>query len=375
MPLVVDAHEDLAWNALTFGRDYSRSAQAIRQAESSGAVPRQNGNALLGLDDYLRGNVAIIFGTLYATPLRYRFGDWDKLHYKDAAQAHKIYAQQLDYYERLAEEHPQFKLVNTRKDLESVLATWSPMSPDVGRSRDASRSGSDQRQVGIVRLMEGADCIRDPKEVEWWVERGVRIIGPAWSATRYSGGTREPGPLPPDGRRLLAEMANFRLLLDLSHASAESYFETLECYEGTVIVSHANPRALLKAPAHPERFLSDDMIRRLAERGGVMGIVPYNRFLKAAWRLEDGKNALRLKQVVAMIDHVCQLTGSAGHVGLGSDFDGGFGVECVPAEIDTVADLPLIGEELKEWGYAGSEVEQILSGNWIRILRTGLPIT
>lgn len=361
MPLIIDAHQDLAWNALTFGRDYSRSAQATREAERNTATPTRNGDSLLGLPDYLRGQVAVVFGTLYAAPLRHKFGDWDTLFYKDAESAHKVYAQQIDYYARLADEHPQFKLINSRKDLESVLNSWKPTSPEA------------DRQIGLVRLMEGADCIREPQEVEWWVERGVRIVGLAWAATRYAGGTGEPGPLTPEGRRLLSEMANQGLILDLSHASDESYLEAVEKYEGTVIASHANPRALLKNPARPERFLSDDMVRALAQRGGVAGIVPYNRFLKADWRMEDGKQAVTLDQVLAMIDHICQLTGSADHVGIGSDFDGGFGVSGTPQEIDTVADLQMLNGRLQERGYTAGDIEKILSGNWLRILQQGLP--
>ena len=357
MPLIVDAHEDLAWNAITFGRDYSRSAHAIRDSERDTVAPAHNGNALLGLDDYLRGGVAIVFGILFAAPLRSKMGEWDALTYKDAAQAHRLYAQQLDYYERLADTHPQFRLINTRRDLETVLDSWK----------------TESRSIGIVRLMEGADGVREPKEAEWWMERGVRIMGLSWAATRYAGGTGEPGPLTPEGRRLLSEMANLGLILDLSHASDESFLEAIERFEGAVIASHSNPRALLNGTPRPERHLSDDMIRCLAERGGVTGIVPYNRFLKGDWRPEDGKHTVTLAHVTAMIDHVCQITGSADHVGIGSDFDGGFGVERAPAEIDTVADLGLIGSALKERGYSEADVEKIMSGNWLRILRQGLP--
>ncbi|HLF01817.1 MAG TPA: membrane dipeptidase [Anaerolineales bacterium] len=379
MSLIVDAHQDLAWNAITFGRDYSHSAHTIRESELNSAAPAHNGNTLLGLPDYLRGEVAIVFGTLFAAPFRNKMGEWDVLNYKDSVQAHRLYAQQLDYYERLADTHPEFMLINTRRDLEGVLATWSPTSyhpvakrsgHDVGRSQETSDSN---RQVGIVRLMEGADGIREPKEAEWWLERGVRIIGLAWAATRYAGGTGEPGPLTPEGRRLLAEMANLGLILDLSHASDESFLEAIERFEGTIIASHANPRAMLKDPQRPERFLSDDMIRALRDRGGVTGIVPFNRFLKAGWQNADGKHAITLEHVVAMIDHVCQITGNADYVGIGSDFDGGFGVEHAPAEIDTVADLGLIGGKLKERGYAETDVEKVMGGNWLRILRRGLP--
>ena len=70
MHLIVDAHEDLAWNALTFGRDYTRSALDTRQAELKTETPWRNGNTLLGLPEYLQGQVAVVFGTLFVAPAR-----------------------------------------------------------------------------------------------------------------------------------------------------------------------------------------------------------------------------------------------------------------------------------------------------------------
>jgi membrane dipeptidase len=361
MYLIVDAHQDLAWNALTFGRDYTRSALATRQAEQNSLTPARNGHTLLGLNEYLLGRIAVVFGTLYASPARRSLGDWDVLSYADAQEAHRRYAEQLDYYERLTDEHPQFRLIRTRADLESVLGAWQS-------------SEVTERRVGLVSLMEGADGIREPKEAEWWKERGVRIVGLAWAGTRYAGGTGEPGPLTPEGRKLLDVMADLGLILDLSHASDESFFEALDRFEGTVIASHSNPRARLQGTPRPERMLSDEMIQRLAERRGVIGVVPYNRFLKAGWQPTEGKQAVTLDAVTAMIDHVCQVTGSAAHVGIGSDFDGGFGVDSTPAEIDTVADLQKIGERLSErLGYAQADIAAIMGLNWVEILRRGLP--
>src|ERR1041384_7900105 len=164
MHLIVDAHEDLAWNALTFGRDYTQSALFMRQQEQGRAAPAQNGHTLLGLSEYLLGHIAVIFSTLFAAPLRRRLGEWDTQAYADIPQAYRLYATQLDYYERLADDHEQFVLIRGRGDLEDVLATWE---------------GDDlaQRRVGLVPLMAGADAIRETKEAEWGMERGVRIIG------------------------------------------------------------------------------------------------------------------------------------------------------------------------------------------------------
>jgi membrane dipeptidase len=360
MHLIVDAHEDLAWNALTFGRDYTRSARQTRQAELKSEAPQRNGNTLLGLPEYLQGQVAVVFGVIFVGPARSANPAWETETYADANEAYRAANRQLDYYHRLTDEHEQLQRIGGRGDLERVLASWSAADPAA-------------RRVGLVPLMEGADPIRTPEEAEEWMERGIRIVGLAWASTRYSGGTGEPGPLTPEGRRLLDVMADLGLILDLSHASDESFLEALDRYEGTVIVSHANARALLKDFPRPERMLSDEMIRRLAGAGGVIGVVPLNRFLQSSWQPSRGKGAVTLSAVLDMIDHICQVTGSAAHVGIGSDFDGGFGVESTPAEIDTVADLQKLDGLLRARGYTDSDVAAILGQNWIEVLRRGLP--
>ena len=361
MPLIVDAHEDLAWNALSFGRDYTRSARLTRQLESGSATPAHAGQTMLGLEEYLQAQVAVIFSTLFVCPRRRQSGAWETQIYADAREAHRRYAEQLDHYRRLVDADTPFTLIGNRADLRAVLASWE------------DPTASDRRRIGLVPLMEGADGIVEPEEAAWWMERGLRIIGLAWAGTQYAGGTGEPGPLTPQGRRLLGVMADIGLMLDLAHTSDAAYLEALDLFEGPVIVSHANPRALMRNYARPERLLSDNMIVRLAERGGVVGIMPHNDFLQAGWRRGDRRDAVTLERVVAMIDHVCQLTGSAAHAGLGTDFDGGRGLDYMPAELDSIADLPKVGAALRAHGYSEEAIAAILGQNWLRVLEKGLP--
>jgi membrane dipeptidase len=77
-----------------------------------------------------------------------------------------------------------------------------------------------------------------------------------------------------------------------------------------------------------------------------------------------------LEHVIAHIDHVCQLLGSAQHVGLGTDFDGGVGLHLIPRDLDSIADIGLIGQALLRRGYRSADVDAILAGNWLRVLRT-----
>lgn len=355
--LVVDAHEDIAWNMLTFGRDYTQSALWIRQREAGTSIPSYNGNTLLGKAEWLLGHVGVIFATLFAGPLRSRRGDWDILCYRNSHEAYKLASEQLDAYHRLADEHEQFRLIGSKAELAEVLETW------------AEDKGLEDHRIGLLPLMEGADPIVEPGQTEEWFERGMRVIGLSWEGTRYAGGTHEPGPLTPEGLHLLDVMAALGIILDLSHIAEEAYFQALDRYEGPVIVSHANPRRFLPT----SRGLSDEMIVSLAERGGVIGIVPYNVFLKPGWQKGDRRDAVTLHTVADAIDHVCQVTGSAQHVGIGSDFDGGLGLEHVPAGIDSVADLQKIAQVLAERGYTSDQVAGIMAGNWLRTLQESLP--
>lgn len=349
---IVDAHEDIAWNTLVLGRDVRRSALETRRLEEDTDVPRRNGLCMVGLPEWLTGGVAIVFGTIFVSPVRRGI---PKAHtYATAEEAHTLAQAQLDYYHRLADECDQIALVRNRADLDAVLTSWESETP----------------QVGIVLLMEGADPVREPAEAEMWFERGLRLVGLSWAAgSRYAGGNAAPGRLTDAGSELLAVMADLGLIVDVSHLAEESFFEVLDRFDGWIVATHANPRARVPGP----RQLSDEMIRRLAERDSVIGIVPYNLFLRPGWSKGDAKDAVTVADVAAAVDHVCQVVGDAARVGLGSDFDGGFGAESAPAEIDTVADLARIGPALGELGYGDEEIAAVLGGNWLRVLRAALP--
>lgn len=168
--LTVDAHQDLAWNILTFGRDYTLSTADTRRREAGGIAPQVNGDTLLGYPDYLRGKVALIFATLFAAPVRAKSGDWDRQTYLDTNQARQLYSEQLDAYKYLVDRAPEkFSLVLSTRDMDSILSVW-----------DAAEEETPNLPVGLVPLMEGAEAIRSLDELPDWWERGVRIIGPAW---------------------------------------------------------------------------------------------------------------------------------------------------------------------------------------------------
>jgi membrane dipeptidase len=360
--IIVDAHEDLAWNALTFGRDYLNPVEATRARERGTPIPERNkGQAMIGHPEWVEGRVAVVFSTLFASPIERQEGDWDTEVYHDVESASACYRANLDYYQRLFTDHPESLCpVRSRRDLEALRKAWE--------------SDFDQPPpVGLVMLMEGADGIREPDELGWWYDAGLRILGPAWSRTRYAGGTGAPGPLTDLGRALLRSMSEYGMVLDLSHLSREGVLEALERYQGPIIASHISPLELVPNAAKPERHFTREIIRLCAERGVVMGLVLANDFLKDGWVYGQDRAAVTLQDVVQAMDDICQSLGESRWVGIGSDFDGGFGLESVPAGLDSVADLRLIGDALGEAGYPAADVQAILGGNWLRMLDESLP--
>lgn len=358
--ILVDAHQDLAWNMLTFKRDYTRSAAETRQGERGSETPSLNGDTLLGWPDYQAGRVAILFATLFAAPLRARLAAWDTQTYANPDQAYAIYNAQLDAYYRLSDQHPdKFRLVLNQADLQEVLSHWE-------------NEAQEAHPVGLVPLMECAEAIRHPEELEAWWQRGLRIIGPAWRGTRFCGGTQEPGALTREGFALLEGMAALGFGLDLSHMDEKAVLQSLDAYPGRIIASHANAKALLHGEER-NRFLSDRVIHGIIERDGTIGIVPFNPFLVSGWKPADGRQQVTLQHVAAQIDYICQIAGDARHAGIGSDFDGGFGLQKTPAEIDTIADLPKLIPCLADKGYTEEDISAILGRNWIDFLDHLLP--
>lgn len=361
MPIIVDAHADLAYNMLKYGRDYTRSAAETRKLETGSATVVDNEDCVIGWPDYQRGQVAIVFATVYAMPARWSKSPNKGQVYKTFDEAHKLYRNQLLTYHRMTDSIPdKFRLVASSRDLNLILDHWN--SP--------TENG---HPVGMVVLMEGAEGIRSLSELDEWYELGVRLIGPAWVGTRYCGGWKEPGPLTNDGRKLLAAMADHNFVLDLSHMDEQSAIEALDMYRGSIVGTHANCEALMPNSG-TNRHFSDRVIEGIIERDGVVGVVPYNCYLKSGWLVgRNERSEVPLSYVANHIDHICQIAGDALHAGIGSDFDGGFGLQSIPAEMDTIADLQNLVSLLQARGYSETDIENIFSGNWLARLKRDLP--
>ena len=168
-------------------------------------------------------------------------------------------------------------------------------------------------------------------------------------------------------------MAEIGLTLDLSHMDELSARQSLDLYSGPIIASHANAAALL--PGYDgNRLLPDEVIRGIIARDGIIGVIPYCKFLDNSWKRGDRREQITLEMLAAHIDHICQIAGNARHAGLGSDFDGGFGRESAPEGVETIADLQKLAPILMTKGYNDEEIAAVLGENWLRHLQTYLPI-
>jgi membrane dipeptidase len=359
--LIVDAHLDLAWNALQWNRNLLCSAHTIRTTERTSKINVPGlGMGAVALPEMRSGRVALSFVTLLAKSSGNPIPHSD---FGSPAQAYGIARGQLAYYEALqAEGHA--RIITTVSALDSHIAewkAWEQTSPD-----------SSQPPLGFIITMESADPILRPEQVPQWYQSGLRIIGPGhYGVGRYAGGHDTEVGLNGAGRMLLRSMADHGLVLDVTHLSDQSFWEALDLFSGTVLASHSNCRALVPH----QRQLSDEQLRAIIERGGVIGVAVVALMLKLGWILGKSSNQdITLEHVVDHIDHVCQLAGNCDHVALGTDLDGGCGIEAVPRDMDTIADLQKLPALLKARGYVDADIERFLHGNWIRLLHDARPV-
>ncbi len=366
MTFLIDAHEDLAYSALTFKRDYRQSAYETRKIEAGSHTVDVNGDCMLGWPEYQKGQVAVIVCSLFISPRKYREGTWENQDYASFDEAYRLTMGQVDYYRRLCDSAPdKFRQLLDRADLAQVLQPWNEASVS---------SATPANPVGLVLSVEGAEGISSQHQLEELWQAGVRYIGPVWAGTRLCGGTLEGDGFTREGLIFLDWMAELGYTLDIAHMNERSALEALDRFPGRIIASHANASALLDGDERLiRRHLSDRVIRSLSERGGVMGVLPCNRFLVPGWEPGDSREQVPLRLLVDHVDHICQVAGSSRHVAIGSDFDGGFGWPTVPLEFDSIADLQKIEPALLARGFEPADIQAIFHQNWQNILENTLP--
>ncbi|HEY3541689.1 MAG TPA: membrane dipeptidase [Gaiellaceae bacterium] len=334
--MLVDGHEDLALNVVSYGRDYLGSTALEIRAREDDAPP--GGRCMVSLADWQAGGIGVVVATIAVIPADHGFPGEQS--YVTAEEARAAALAQLAVYEEWDASGAPVSIVRERRDL-------------------------DRDGVRLVLLMENADPIRDVADLAFWVERGVRIVGPAWHANRYAGDTRQPGPLTPLGRELVRELGRIGVALDVTHLAEEATLEAFGLSDGPVTATHAHSRRTVAL----DRLLGDGVVAEIAARDGVVGLLPVNWALAGAWRRGDARPPL--DRVVDAVEDLLALV-DVSHIGVGTDYDGGQGAESAPAEIETIADLPKLGDALVARGYARADADAILGRNWLRWLRAVL---
>jgi membrane dipeptidase len=176
------------------------------------------------------------------------------------------------------------------------------------------------------------------------------------------------GGLNAAGRDLLREMDRLGMILDVTHLSDDSFWDALDIFNGPIWASHSNCRHI----APDVRQFSDEQIKALIDRQAVLGMVFDAWMMIPGWirgTTTPADAALRIEHICDHIDHIAQLAGHVGNIGIGSDLDGGYGTEQTPTDLDTIADLTTLRSLLIKRGYTTLDTGSILSGNYISFLR------
>jgi membrane dipeptidase len=360
MRWLIDGHLDLAWNALSWGRDITVELGELNQADIGPADHPSRGRATTTLPEMRRAGVVLCQATLLARAnprARPEEGHARiSLDFANQEIASATASGQLAYY-ALLERRGLLRLIRSRRELD---AHWQRFT-----------ANSTKEPIGFILAMEGADPIVEPDQAHSWWDIGLRSVNLAhYGKSRYAVGTGDDGPLTPEGVQLLREFEKLGMILDATHLSDTSFYQALERFGGPVLASHNNCRSLV-----PDgRQFSDEQLRMLIERDAVIGAALDAWMLYPGWiRRQTSREVVRLDAVADHIDHVCQLAGKHSHAAIGSDLDGGFGTEQCPVGMDRISDLQKLDEILAGRGYSDGAIDDIFHGNWLRFFRQNLP--
>ena len=319
--MIVDAHLDISWNAISAGRGFELEPAP---------------GYLISRSSLAAAGVGLVFATLYTAPARAGRAMRTRFVYENEHEAQIMALAEVNYYRSCG-----LQLIGTKGDLDAYARGW--------------RKG----QVAAVLLMEGADPIETPSELGAWADRGLRIVGPAWGGTRYSGGTGAPGGLTILGAQLLKAMRRKRMILDLSHMADQAVADAFEQWRGPIMASHSNARAIVPG----DRQITDATAAEVARRGGMLGVSFYQPHLRQTGRPS-------LDDVVRHAVHLARAAGGPEHVGLGTDLDGGFDSRHAP--LSNLSQLKDLTVRLRKH-FSRQQVEGVMGSNWLAFLGRSLP--
>lgn len=352
---IIDAHLDLAMNALEWNRDLQRPVAEIRDREKEMKDKPDRSRNTVSLPALREAKVGLVVGTQIARFVRKgsSLPGWNS-----PEQAWAQSQAQIAWYRAMVDAGQMLQITDS-ESLEKQIKNWAdPFIPDL------------EKPIGFILSLEGADSLVKISYLEKAYAYGLRALGPAhYGEGRYAGGTGSGEGFSSLGKSLLKEMDSLNMILDITHLTDQGFMEAVDLYKGPIWASHHNCRSLV----NNQRQLTDDQIRVLIDRGAVIGGV------LDAWMLTDGwirgvslpkALGVSLNRLIDHYDHICQIAGNANHIAIGSDLDGAFGTEQSPFDLDTIADLQKLPSLLSKRGYQDDDIKNILHGNWLRFLRT-----
>lgn len=218
-------------------------------------------------------------------------------------------------------------------------------------------------RIGVLIGLEGAEPLgNNLRRLDIFFQLGVRLITLTWSRRNFFADGSYWNPeeetnygLTSLGAKLVEAMNHQGVIIDVSHLNERAFYEVLDLTTLPLVASHSCVKALCNSP----RNLTDDQLKKLAQNRGVMGINFYPAFLS------ESKEA-SLDDVIRHIDYVCHFTGSADHVGLGSDFDG---IDSTPKGLEDASKMRTIAEALEKKGYSEGDIHKIMGENFERVFR------
>jgi membrane dipeptidase len=230
-----------------------------------------------------------------------------------------------------------------------------------------------EHKIAALMGIEGGHAIEDsPRLLRDYYRLGIRYMTLThWNTNNWadsSGDINKPevkhhNGLTDQGKDFVREMNRLGMMVDISHVADKTFYDAVETSAAPVIASHSSCRAVTNVP----RNMTDDMIRKLAAKGGVIQININCGFIsqKSADAPKGTPVRATLADVVAHIDHAREI-GGIDAVGIGTDFDG---ITCTPEGLDDVSKFPHLTRALLEKGYSPADIKKIYGENTLRVMR------
>ena len=224
-------------------------------------------------------------------------------------------------------------------------------------TNDLKRLKKENKKAIFLGIENGYGIGKDISNIQKFADMGVSYItlshnGDNDICDAAVNSKNEHNGLSEFGKKVVKEMNRLGIMVDISHTSEKTSFDVLAISEYPIIASHSSAKALRNHP----RNISDNLMKAIAQKGGVVQVCLYTYFLR------NDKKA-KVSDLVNHIDHIVKTVG-INHVGIGSDFDGGGSL----LDVKTVSGMPKITIELMKRGYSEEDIAKIWGGNLMRVM-------